>query len=57
MDLKSIKYVGGFLEDGFLKIILFIEVDGVKYCCIVINVVGFILKDIMFGNFLLCYIL
>lgn len=51
LNVENINYVGGFLEDMFLKIILLIVVDGVKYCCIIINVVGLVLMDVIFGNF------
>lgn len=51
MDRKSEKYIGGSLNENCLIIILFIDDDRGKYLCIIINVVGLVLKVVIFGNF------
>lgn len=51
LDKKSGKYIGGSLNDNCFIIILLIEEDRGKYLCIIINVVGLVLKEVIFGNF------
>lgn len=46
---KNKKYVGGGLKDGFIIIMFLIIVDRGIYLCIVINVVGFVLKSLKLG--------
>lgn len=43
-------------ESSFI-IILFLKKDIGKYFCIVLNVVGFVLKDVFIGNVLLIFFL
>lgn len=50
--LRNKKYVGGGLKDGFIIIMLLIEVDRGIYICIVINVVGFVLRSVILGIFI-----
>lgn len=48
--MKNKKYVGGNLEDKFIMINLMIFEDKGCYFCILINVVGFVLCELFFGN-------
>lgn len=51
MDRKSEKYIGGSLNENYFIIILFIDEDRGIYLCIIFNVVGLVLKVVIFGNF------
>lgn len=53
--MRNEKYVGGVLNDGFIIILLLIEEDRGIYLCIVINVVGLVLKNVMLGIFFFFY--
>lgn len=57
MDRKILKYIGGNVDDNYLWIVLMIYEDRGEYFCIVINVVGFVLKKIVFGNVYFYYFL
>lgn len=50
LNLENNRYFGGCLNDKYFIIILLILDGKGIYLCIVINVVGFVLKDFMFGN-------
>lgn len=43
------KYDGGGLIDSFFIIMLFNEEDKGNYFCIVLNVVGFVINNLIFG--------
>lgn len=51
--LRNEKYVGGGLNDGFMIIMLLVKIDRGIYLCIVINVVGLVLKNVLLGIFIL----
>lgn len=53
MYIEFVKFIGGSFCDSCFVIILFFEVDKGKYFCIVMNVVGFEIKYIVFGKFVL----
>lgn len=42
-------FIGGSINDKILIIMRLIEDDRGKYFCIVINVVGFVLMDVILG--------
>lgn len=50
LNFKIQKYVGGGLFDSFLRIMLLNGGDKGIYLCILENVVGFIFRDVIFGN-------
>lgn len=50
MDNNNKKYVGGGVYDSCFIIELLIYEDRGNYFCKVINVVGIVVKNIMFGN-------
>lgn len=50
MDINVGRYVGGSINDSSFIIRLLIEEDKGKYFCEIVNVVGFVLKDVMLGN-------
>lgn len=50
LDYVIKKYCGGGLSDSVFIIILLSNKDRGIYLCIVINVVGFVLKYLKFGN-------
>lgn len=49
LDLLNDKYCGGGLVDNFIIIINLSEEDKGEYICIVLNVVGFVLKILKLG--------
>lgn len=50
MNVNGLKFIGGSLKEKFCILkILFIDDRG-KYICIVLNVVGCILKIVIFGK-------
>lgn len=53
MDIGYDKFIRGSFYDSCFIIKLFFEDDKGKYFCIVMNVVGFKEKDIVFGKFVL----
>lgn len=53
MYIEFVKFIGGSFCDSCFIINLFFEVDKGKYFCIVMNVVGFEIKYIVFGKFVL----
>lgn len=48
LDFNDTKYVGGSLEDRYLRITSPNETDGAKYCCAITNAVGSASKDVTF---------
>lgn len=50
LDYVIKKYCGGGLNDSVFILILLSNKDRGIYLCIVINVVGFVLKYLKFGN-------
>lgn len=50
LDWIKDKYFGGLMYCNYIKIMLLMLEDKGKYFCIVINIVGFVLKDVIFGN-------
>lgn len=53
MYIEFVKFIGGGFYDSCFIINLFFEVDKGIYFCIVMNVVGFKIKFIVFGKFVL----
>lgn len=49
MNLKSEKYIGGSLNEISLIVKMLIKDDKGNYLCIVINVVGFLLWEVVLG--------
>lgn len=50
LDLEKMKYDGGGLNDSFVIIMLFNKGDKGNYLCIMKNVVGIVIKNVIFGN-------
>lgn len=50
MDCEGDKYKGGGLNDKSFIIILLVEDDSGIYLCIMRNVVGLEINDVIFGN-------
>lgn len=49
MNLKSERYIGGSLNEKYLIVKMLIKDDKGNYLCIVINVVGVLLWEVVFG--------
>lgn len=56
LDERVIFFVESIIFESCYKIMLFFNEDKGKYFCMIINVVGLVLEEIMLGNVnLLCY--
>lgn len=49
LEMNNEWFIGGSINDKILIIMRLIEDDRGKYFCIVINVVGFVLMDVILG--------
>lgn len=55
MNLEDEKYIGGNFEVKIFIIFLLFNDDRCKYFCMVINVVGLVVKYVDFGMFIVIF--